>query len=559
MTKNKKYTALLNQQVATLKKENRFLEFKSNYQDYNRLGKYISALSNGACLDHQDFAYLYFGVDDNTLSVKGTMFDISKQKAEGNQSLEIYLRRMISPKITFEIEEFLYEEKLRLVVFIIPAAVNEPTCYMSKPYIRVDSHVTELTPYTEWMREIYMTHVDWSAQVVDEATMDSLDGEAINKARFEYKKKNPDISGEINQWDDITFLNKSKLTINGKITNAALILLGKAESVSYLYPSVAQMTWILKDADGIEIDYRHFHPPFILSVDKLLSQIRNITFRYMPNNSLFPEEVLKYDNFVIREALHNCIAHQDYSLRERINVVEKPDELVFTNGGSFLPQSVENVIEQDAPQRYYRNTFLCTAMVNVNMIDTIGSGIKRMFVNQRKRFFPMPDYRITDKEVSVTIYGKVINEKYVNLLKNEENLSLLHIIALDKVQKKLPISEEMTKQLKSRKLIEGRKGKYFISEKVAFKTDEMATFVQNKAFDRRYYMDLTYELIKKQNTRGTTKSEIDTLLLPKLSSVLDYPQKQNYIRNLLHQMVVDQRIFSDRRKYYITEDDYRQL
>jgi ATP-dependent DNA helicase RecG len=117
MTKHEKYTNLLKLQIETLKKENRFLEFKSNYQDYTRLGKYISALSNGACLDHQDSAYLYFGVDDTSLSVKGTTFDISKQKAEGNQSLEIYLRRMISPKITFEIEEFLYEGNQRLVVF----------------------------------------------------------------------------------------------------------------------------------------------------------------------------------------------------------------------------------------------------------------------------------------------------------------------------------------------------------------------------------------------------------------------------------------------------------
>ncbi|WP_373726582.1 AlbA family DNA-binding domain-containing protein [Bacteroides heparinolyticus] len=86
MDKNEKYTELLKEQIANLKKENRYLEFKSNYQDYKRLGKYISALSNGACLDHQDFAYLYFGVEDESLQVKGTSFDVSKQKAEGNPS-----------------------------------------------------------------------------------------------------------------------------------------------------------------------------------------------------------------------------------------------------------------------------------------------------------------------------------------------------------------------------------------------------------------------------------------------------------------------------------------
>ena len=92
MDKNQKYTQLLKLQIDNLKKENRFLEFKSNYQDAIKLGKYISALSNGACLDRQDYAYLYFGVDDKTLEIKGTIFDVAKTNAQGNQSLEIYLR-----------------------------------------------------------------------------------------------------------------------------------------------------------------------------------------------------------------------------------------------------------------------------------------------------------------------------------------------------------------------------------------------------------------------------------------------------------------------------------
>lgn len=87
------YSCLLDEQIRCAKKENRYLEFKSNYQDADRLGRYISALSNGACLDRQDFGYLYFGIDDGTLEITGTCFDISKAKAKGNQALELYLRR----------------------------------------------------------------------------------------------------------------------------------------------------------------------------------------------------------------------------------------------------------------------------------------------------------------------------------------------------------------------------------------------------------------------------------------------------------------------------------
>ena len=60
-------------------------------------------------------------------------------------------------------------------------------------------------------------------------------------------------------------------------------------------------------------------------------------------------------------------------------MVEKPDELIFSNLGSFIPGSVETVIEENAPPEYYRNQFLANAMVILNMIDTIGSGIRKMF------------------------------------------------------------------------------------------------------------------------------------------------------------------------------------
>ncbi len=527
-----------------------FKEAKENF-DFNTLGKYFSALSNEANLQGVRCGWLVFGVHDKTRGVVGTSYRNDPKKL---QSLKHEIAQKTTGNLTFSNVFELEVEGKRILLFEIPTAPQGvPIAFDGHFYGRDGESLVALNlQEIETIRS--QRSFDWSAQVAEGATIDDLDSEALNKARFEFKKKNPDIADEINLWSDATFLNKARLTVNGKITNAALILLGTPESAVRLMPAIAQMTWILKDEDGIEVDYKHFYPPFLMSVDKLLSQIRNITFRYLPNNTLFPDEVMKYDNYVIREALHNCIAHQDYSLRERINVVETPDSLLFSNGGAFIPQTIENVIEKDAPQRYYRNTFLCTAMVNLNMIDTIGSGIKRMFVCQRKRLFPLPDYTITEKEVSVTIYGKVINEKYVKLLKEDENLTLAHIIALDKVQKQQPIDEKMAKLLKSKKLIDGRKGNYFLSETASAQVGEMVEFVQNKAFNKKYYIDLTYELIKKQNAKGTTRSEIDSLIIPKLSKVLKDDQKRNFVRNMLHQMVVDEMIISKGRRYYLKDN-----
>ena len=177
------------------------------------------------------------------------------------------------------------------------------------------------------------------------------------------------------------------------------------------------MTWILKDEDNIEKDYEHFGPPFILNIDKLFNKVRNLKYRYLPDGTLFPIEITQYDPWVIREALHNCIAHQDYELRGRINVVESPDDLIFSNMGSFIPGSIEEVIKMDAPLEQCRNHHLARAMVNLNMIDTIGSGIKKMFLTQRQRFFPLPDYDLSRPDrVVVTIQGKILDENYTRLL-----------------------------------------------------------------------------------------------------------------------------------------------
>ena len=377
--------------------------------------------------------------------------------------------------------------------------------------------------------------IDWSAHICEGATIDDLMPTAIVKARNEYKKKHSHLISEVTKWDDITFLNKAKVTIQGKITRTAIILLGKPESEHFISPGIARITWVLKNADNIEKDYEHFGPPSILNVDAVLGKIRNLKYRYLPNNTLFPMEITQYEPYVIREALHNCIAHQDYELRSRIIIVEHPDELIFTNAGSFIPGSVESVIEQDAPQKYYRNQFLTTAMVNLNMIDTIGGGIKKMFLLQRNRFFPLPTYKLDNPdEVSVKIIGKVIDENYTKLLMENTNLDIKTIISLDKVQKKEKLDRGEYKKLKKQRLVEGRYPSIFVVSKVAAITGDKARYIKHRAFDKEYYKKMVVELIKKFGSAN--RKEIDDLLWSKLSDMLTEKQKKGKIHNLLYEM-----------------------
>jgi ATP-dependent DNA helicase RecG len=324
---------------------------------------------------------------------------------------------------------------------------------------------------------------DWSAQICEKARVEDLDFPALEFARQEYKKKSPALASEVDQWDNLTFLNKAKICMSGRITKAAIVLLGKNEAEHFLSPAIARITWVLKEADGMEKDYHHFGPPLILAVDQVFARVRNLKYRYLPDASLFPMEITQYDPWVIRETLHNCIAHQDYAQGGRINVVEEPEALLFTNLGDFIPGSVEEVIRRDAPPELYRNPCLAEAMVNFNMIDTIGSGIKRMFTKQRQRFFPMPDYDLSEPgRVKVRIIGKLIDEKYTRMLMQRTDLALMDVIGLDKVQKGKPVAEEEFKSLKAKRLIEGRRPNLFVSAEVAAATETKADYIKKRAF-----------------------------------------------------------------------------
>ena len=407
--------------------------------------------------------------------------------------------------------------------------------------ILIGSNKTDLRNFPDYVRQIYNSLKDWSAEIIEESSISDLDPEALKVARNKYKERNPRIINEIDAWDDITLLDKAKITIGGKITRTALLLLGKEESSHFLLPSIAQITWKL---ESDEKAYEHFGTPYILSTTKLLHQIRNFKYKFFPDNELLATIVNKYESKVILEAVHNCIAHQDYNLNSRILVTEKSDLIIFTNAGSFYEGIPDDYCLGNKTPKKYRNPWLSQAMVNLNMIDTLGYGIHTMYLEQRKRFFPLPQYnQQPSDEVELTIYGHSIDENYSKLLLQKTDLPLSVVILLDRLQKKLPIPEERIKILKSDGLIEGRKPNYFISEHIAKKTSQLSYYLKRRGFDKDYYKKLVFEFIDKSKA-GVNKQEIKDLLWNKLPEFLNDKQKTNKISNILSELKRENKIFN---------------
>ena len=521
------------QRLRSLPAETEWFEFKEAKQNFHSddLGKYFSALSNEANLHGTDAGWLVFGVSDKG-NIVGSQY---RPQRAGLDSLKHEVASQTSNKLTFvEIYE-LPEPEGRVILFEIPPAPpGLPIAWKGHFYGRDGGSLVALNLWEIERIRRQSTTEDWSIQACPDATLADLDPAAITQARANFKQRlqNRVDAGKVDSWKDATFLDRAKLTVAGKITRAAVLLLGRQESAALLSPAIAHVTWRL---EGEEKAYEHFGPPFLLTANDVFRRIRNLRFRLQPFGQLIPIELEKYDAKVVLEALNNCLAHQDYARQARIVVTEYPDRVVFQNAGGFFEGSVEDYVLHDKTPQFYRNPFLAQAMVNLNMIDTMGYGIRRMFEAQRQRFFPLPDYDTSEPDaVRLTIHGKLLDENYSRILISNSDLPLGLVVALDRVQKKRPIADADLKELRRLKLVEGRKPNLFPAASIAAATESKADYIRHRAFDDAHYKQLVLEYLHQFGS--ASRQDLERLLTDKLSDALSAAQKRNKIQNLLASM-----------------------
>ncbi|MDR2880356.1 MAG: putative DNA binding domain-containing protein [Azoarcus sp.] len=520
---------VLEQLIATW--ENEVVEFKRAGDGFStdEIGRYFCALANEANLRGAESGWLVFGVDNKSRRVIGTDY---RPQAERLQSLKMQIAENTEPRITFRDIHELHHADGRVLLMAIPAAPRGiPIAWKGHYYARAGESLISLG--LDKLDEIRLQTLaqDWTAQVVPGATFDDLDGEAVNKAREDFARKyaNRLTLDEVKNWPLATFLDRARLTQNGRITRTTLLLLGKRESAWRLSPHPAQLTWSL---EGQERAYEHFSLPFLTSTTALYQRIRNIQLRILPPDELVALEIPKYDRKIVLEALHNCIAHQDYTDHGRIVVIEQLDKLIFQNVGGFFEGQPGDYIDGAKVPSRYRNPFLAQAMSELNMIDTMGFGIRDMYRGQMRRYFPLPDYDLSERGMTkMTIYGGVIDMAYSGLLIQKTDLSLADVLALDRVQKKLPIPDDTAAHLRKARLIEGRKPRYFVSASVAKATASVADYIRTRGQDDAFYAKLITDFL---GIKGeATRAEINQLLWSKLSDALSDEQKDNKVANLL--------------------------
>lgn len=511
--------------------EGEVVEFKraGDGFSFHDIGKYFSALSNEANLRNQASAWLVFGVDNRTRSAVGTDF---RPEPDRLQSLKHQIAQGTQPSITLRNIHELHHAGGRVLLFEIPPAPRGmPIAWQGHYYSRSGESLSPLGIDKQDEIRQQTVALDWSAQLVPGADPAALDDAALLKARESFAKKHANrfASGEVMGWPVETFLARCKLAKDGVLTRAAVLLLGKPESAHLLSPHPAQLTWKL---EGTERAYEHFGLPFLLNTTALYQKIRNVQIRILPEDQLIAVEVAKYDQRIVLEALHNCIAHQDYARCGRIVVTELPDRLLLENEGGFFEGQPADYIDGTRTPRRYRNPALAQAMVELNMIDTMGYGIHAIHLGQARRYFPMPDYDLSEPDaVKLTIHGRVVDPAYSRLLIQKTDLPLADVLALDRIQKKLPVPDEAIARLKRAGMIEGRKPRFHVSAAVAKATSRKAEYIRMKGQDDSFYKQLVIDFIQKFG--AASRRELDELLIAKLGDGLSQDEKESKVGHLL--------------------------
>ena len=522
--------------------ENEVVEFKEAKLNYSfkDIGKYFSALGNEANIRGKKESWLIFGVDN-----KGNILGSDYRKDGGLQNLKKEIVGGTNERMTFmEIYEVKMDGKRIIALQIPPAMRGIPTTWNGAAYAREGESTCPL-PIDKMDLIRSQIGVDWSKEIVEGATMEDLDEKAIAYARTLFIKKQNVAKRSTEMLElmsDVELLNKAGILIKGKITNTALILLGKEESLYLFDGFIPRITWTLYNGDGSIKAYEHFDMPLLLAVDKVYAKIRNEKYRYIAGQqTLFPDEVDQYAPDVVKEILNNCIAHSNYQLRGKINVEEFEDRLVFINEGNFIPETVERALEEGYKPPYYRNAFLCHAMVNLYMIDTNAMGIPMMYQIQKEKCFPLPTYDLEDvNRVKVTLYGKILDRNYTQLLHANEDFDLGTVFLLDKVQKKETISRESFHELKKKGLVEGRYPNIYVSHKIANVVGKELEYVKNRGLANDVYKQLILNAIEQMN--GCSVSQLKEVLKGALPESLDQRQQAKKITNLLQAIKKDGQI-----------------
>lgn len=402
---------------------------------------YVVALAN------EGGGYLVLGLEDAyPHNVVGT-----KQNLNSLGELESKIYNELG------IRTFIYEifdkDGNRVVVIDVPSRpVGIVYTFEDVPLMRVGEDLLPMDQRT--LLAILQEHEpDFSQMFCDDVTIDDLDHNAIRilKEKYSRKQKNPAFIS----LPDQQALNDLKLIVNGKVTNAAVLLVGKEEIIATHFPQ-AKVMHEYRNVDGQEhFDKRIvFGQPFYILIDKLWETIdaRNGNVPVQEGPYLF--DIPFFNEQVIREVVNNAFAHRNYRIGSEIVVKQYPNKLcVISPGGFPLGVTLNNMLTVSSTPR---NRLLADVLAKTGIVERSGQGMDIIFRLTLSEGKQKPDYEKTDDYQVTAILSAVVKEPafalFIQAIQQElpenQKLSVFDIMTFSAIREgKQPWDKDIAKRL----------------------------------------------------------------------------------------------------------------
>jgi len=439
--------------------------------------------------------------------------------------------------IRVQMEE-LFEEGKRVLVVNIP---GRPTGKMLKfegvPLMRVGESLRNMSD-EEMFAILSEQEPDFSAKICEGLTLADIDENAIEilKDKYARKQNNPGFKTQSN----LQALVDLDLMVNGKLTNASLILVGKKDRIHNILPQAKVIIEYRRSETAIEFDNRvEIQEPLFIAIDKIWNYINqpasNPTFKLKQGPYIY--DIPYFNEDIIREAVLNAIVHRDYTITSEIVIKQHPNKIVITNPGGF-PRGVnlENLLTVNSTPR---SRLLADILLKTGLVERSGQGVDKLFLYSLMESKPVPDYSSTSMlQVELKISADIQDPSFLIFVNEEQNqrdennkLGVFDLITLDKIRRGISngLNRDIVQKLLTQNVIK-RSGKttseiYTLGDKyfeITQTEDEISGY-------RPIYINMIAEGFK-QN---------DILSMNDFTEIFEEKLKRNQVKYMIEKLVKD--------------------
>ena len=452
--------------------------------------------------------YLVLGMEDAfPHKVVGTS---QCENALGKLENEIYKALQI-PVDAYELFD---EQNNRVVVVEIPRhPVGKALRFEDVPLWRSGEELIPM-PDKVLFSILQETDPDYSQAICEGVTIDDLDKEAIDilKEKYARKQNNPTFTS----LSDRQALSDLKLIEGNKVTNAAVLLVGKAEIIQQNFPQ-AKVQHEFRTTEGQErFDKRlSFVAPFYILIDQLWKAVNDRNGSVPVQEGAYMFDIPFFNEEVIREVINNAFAHRDYRLASEIVIKQYPTKLsVISPGGFPIGVTLENILTVSSTPR---NRLLADVLAATGIVERSGQGMDVIFRLTLSEGKQTPDYSKTnDYQVTAILSATVKDPGFALFIKSiqqelpeNQKLSVFDVLTFCAIREgKQPKDKEIAKRLYSMGYLEKR-GKtsairYILPRRYYELTGNQSEYSELTDWDDEQIWSVLFRYLKKYGTAKKT-------------------------------------------------------